>query len=147
MYNVLNETNDYYIGYSSKQIFNIDVKNNYITPYNFDNYFKKDISYNVFTNLCLHLTKSSILEKEIYYLKKYYSKKKIKNKYKLIDIINNKNTNKNNVELINILIITKRFEYLLEYLEKINMNSNYINYIKQHLKSLYNSTKILIKIY
>ena len=144
MYNVLEENIDYYIQNTNKKIFDIVLKDNYLTPYNFNNYFKKDISYNRFTNLCLYLTKYKILEEEIDYLKKYYSKKTIKNKYKLIDIINQQNTNKNFLKLINILIINKRFEYLLEYLKKINMSINYINYIKQHLESLYNSTKLLI---
>ena len=143
MYNALEENNDYYIDNTNKKVFDFILDDNYETPYNFSNYFKKNILYDKFTNLCLYLTKYKILDNEIDYLKKYYSKKNIKNKYKLINIIKKKN-NKYCVELVNILIINKRFEYLLEYLKKINISKNYINYINNHMNSLYKSTKLLI---
>jgi len=143
MYNVLEESNDYCMETTNKKVFEFILNNNYVTPYNFSNYLKKNILYDKFTNLCLYLTKYKILDIEIEYLKKYYSKKNIKNKYKLVDIINQKN-NKHFVELVNILIINKRFEYLLEYLKEINIPINYINYVNNHINSLYKSTKFLI---
>lgn len=143
MYNVLEENNDYCMETTNKKVFEFILNHNYVTPYNFSNYFKKNILYDKFTNLCLCLTKYKILDIEKEYLKKYYSKKSIKNKYKLVDIINQKN-NTHFVELINILIINKRFEYLLEYLKEINISINYINYINNHLNLLYKSTTHLI---
>lgn len=67
-------------------------------------------------------------------------KKKIRNKYRLSKII------KKNLfpELIESLVINKRLEFLLEYIENNNFNINYINYTIKLLDDLYKNTKFLI---
>ena len=66
-------------------------------------------------------------------------KKKINN-IKLSKII------KKNLDpsLVDIFIINKRLEFLLEYIETNNFNINYINYLKKILKSVYTTTIYLI---
>ena len=86
MFEVLNET---YIKENIKVFDIIKVNEFYLSPYNFEKYLKKNISYNDFTIFCLNLSNYSILKQELEYLKKYYSKKIIKNNKRLLYYINN----------------------------------------------------------
>ena len=73
MYNALEENNDYYIDNTNKKVFDFILDDNYETPYNFSNYFKKNILYDKFTNLCI-IIKYKILDNEIDYLKNVLKK-------------------------------------------------------------------------
>tara|TARA_Y100000389_G_scaffold166669_1_gene171535 strand:+ start:33 stop:473 length:441 start_codon:yes stop_codon:yes gene_type:complete len=121
---------------------NFDFNNKLIigndSPYIFNDFFN-NISYNSFTYKITELITYEILNEEIIFLKKYYGKKKINN-IKLSKII------KKNLDpsLVDIFIINKRLEFLLEYIEINNFNINYINYLKKILKSLYKTTIYLI---
>ena len=126
------------------KVFDIIKKNEcYLVPYNFKNYFIPNLTFNNFTNYCLYLLKYKILKEEIEYLKKYYSKVKIKDNKRLLYYIDNIDRPKYN-EIIHSLIINKRFEYLLEYIQNNKFNIEYIDYIKTQMKSLYKTTKYLI---
>ena len=120
----------------------IETNKCYLSPYNFEKYVKKNITFNEFTNYCLKLLKYNVLQQEIQYLQQYYSKKKIKLK-QLIYYINNIHIF-NYKNLIESYIINKRFEYLLEYLKINNYPLNFIDYIYKQLKSLYSSSKYLL---
>ena len=125
-------------------VFNIiTIDKSYSSPYCFNKYLKKNISYNEFTQYCLRLLKYNIINQELEYLEKNYSYKKIKNNKQLIYYIHNIYINTYR-DLIESYIINKRFEYLLEYLKKNEFSYIYINYVNEQLKSLYSSSKYLL---
>lgn len=109
------------------------------SPYIFVDYFN-NLNYSEYVIKVTDLLKYSILEDEINFLKKYYGKKKIKNKYRLNKIIKKKLF----PELINSLIINKRIEFLLEYIKNNNYTTDYINYTTKLLDDLYKNTRFLI---
>lgn len=135
-YTVLNE-----VEYITKKnfIFNKYLEFGNDSPYIFVNHFS-NLNYSNFTIKVTDLLKYNILEEEISFLKKYYGKKKIQNKYRLSKII------KKNLfpELIESLVINKRLEFLLEYIKNNNFNINYINYTIKLLDNLYKNTRFLI---
>ena len=135
-YTVLNEAE-----YITKKnfIFNKYLECGNDSPYIFVNHFS-NLNYSDYAIKVTNLLKYNILEEEISFLKKYYGKKKIRNKYRLSKII------KKNLfpELIKSLVINKRLEFLLEYIENNNFNINYINYTIKLLDDLYKNTKFLI---
>ena len=108
-YKVLNEAE-----YITKKnfIFNKYLEFGNDSPYIFVNHFS-NLNYSDYAIKVTNLLKYNILEEEIRFLKKYYGKKKFRNKYRLSKII------KKNLfpELIKSLVINKRLEFLLEYIE------------------------------
>tara|TARA_B100001173_G_scaffold312463_1_gene333835 strand:- start:1465 stop:1902 length:438 start_codon:yes stop_codon:yes gene_type:complete len=135
-YTVLNE-----VEYITKKnfIFNKYLEFGNDSPYIFVNHFS-NLNYSDYAIKVTDLLKYNILEEEISFLKKYYGKKKIQNKYRLSKII------KKNLfpELIESLVINKRLEFLLEYIKNNNFNINYINYTIKLLDNLYKNTRFLI---
>jgi len=121
-YLILN--NEYY-NVKQNFYFNKTIKFGNDSPYIFTNHFT-NLNYSDYVINVTDLLKYTILDEEIYFLKKYYGKKTIYNKYKLDKIIN------------------KRIEFLIEYINNKNYSINCINYTNKLLDDLYKNTKYLI---
>lgn len=135
-YSILN--NEYY-NVKKNFYFNKNIKFGNDSPYIFTNHFT-NLNYSDYVSKVTDLLEYTILDEEIDFLKKYYGKKTICNKYKLDKIIS-KNLY---TELVNSLIINKRIEFLLEYINNNNYSNNYIDYTNKLLEDLYKNTKYLI---
>tara|TARA_B100001175_G_scaffold294676_1_gene282136 strand:+ start:633 stop:1064 length:432 start_codon:yes stop_codon:yes gene_type:complete len=135
-YLILN--NEYY-NVKKNFYFNKTIKFGNDSPYIFTNHFI-NLNYSDYVRNVTDLLKYTILDEEITFLKKYYGKKTICNKYKLDKIIS-KNLY---TELVHSLIINKRIEFLLEYINNKNYSINCIDYTNKLLDDLYKNTKYLI---
>tara|TARA_Y100000741_G_C18139149_1_gene512351 strand:- start:215 stop:664 length:450 start_codon:yes stop_codon:yes gene_type:complete len=120
--------------------FNSEINNINFSPYSFSDFFKKNISYNSFVYNTTNILSYSILDDEIIYLNKFYGNYTIKKKYLLKNIIH---SNKY-INIINILIINKRIEFLIDYLLQNNFDIKYLNYINNIIDSLYKNTNFII---
>ena len=76
-----------------------------------------------------------ILQEEFIFLKKYYGKKTINNKYKINTLLKIKKY----LDFIENLIITKRIEFLQEYIIDNLFNTVFLDYIQKLINSLYNN--------
>jgi len=76
-----------------------------------------------------------ILQEEFIFLKKYYGKKTINNKYKINTLLKKKKY----LDFIENLIITKRIEFLQEYIIDNLFNTVFLDYIQKLINSLYNN--------
>ena len=119
--------------------FNKNIKFGNDSPYIFTNHFT-NLNYSNYVIKVTDLLKYTILDEEINFLKTYYGKKTICKKYKLDKIIS-KNLHP---KLVYSLIINKRIEFLLEYINDKNYSINCINYTKKLLDDLYKNTKHLL---
>ena len=126
--------------------FNKNIENISCNPYIYKKTFPKLISFNLFTLNIHTLLKYKIEKIELEYLYNTYGICLIKKKNKLKDIIkkyykSNKSIYSN---LINILVINKRLEFLLEYIIENNFPKEYENYINIILNNLKKNTKFII---
>lgn len=110
------------------------------SPYEFQNFFYSSMSYSDFTRKISNIISQNISNDEIIFLKKYYGKKKINKTHKLSKIIRKNKY----IDLIKSFIVTKRIEFLHEYIIDYNFNKLYINYVNKILEIFYNDTRILI---
>ena len=143
MYEQVNDKNDNIseinIVNNKKKFDFYDVDYDYISPYNYDDYFKKNISFNSYTQNITYLINYSIQDCEILFLRKFYDNSSI-GKKRLKDIIH-KDEYQNFIEL---LIIIKRLEYLNDYLIFNNFDSLYLIYIDNIINTLRNNKKNFI---
>lgn len=124
-----------------KKIFDFyEVDYEYISPYDFDKSFPKNISFNDFTKNITYMINYNILDIELKHLKKFYKKSSIL-KLKLEDIFN-KDKYKNVIELI---IIVKRLEYLEDYIVVNNFEILKKVYLNNTLETIRNDKKKLIQ--
>ena len=131
--------NNQYYEVKKNFYFNKNIKFGNDSPYIFTNHFT-NLNYSNYVIKVTDLLKYTILDEEINFLKTYYGKKTICNKYKLDKIIS-KNIHP---QLIHSLIINKRVEFLLEYINDKNYSINCINYTNKLLDDLYKNTKHLL---
>ena len=124
-----------------KEIFDFySVEYEYISPYDFEKSFSKDISFNDFTKNIMYIINYNILDEELNHLKKFYKKSSIL-KLKLEDIFY-KDKYKKVIELI---IIVKRLEYLEDYVVVNNFDVLKKVYLNNTLETLRNDKKKLIQ--
>lgn len=128
---VLEETS-----YSSNKKFDFDrhINNGFDSPYCFSNYFK-NINYDRFVKNISDIMNYRILQEEFTFLKKYYGKKIINNKYKINTLLRKKKY----LDFIENLIITKRIEFLQEYIIDNSFNTIFLEYTQKLINSLYNN--------
>lgn len=128
--------------------FNINIKNISNNPYIYNINFPKNITYNLFTLNINKLLKNKIESSEIKYLYNNYGICTIKKNIKLINIIDKYYETEETIynDILNILIINKRLEFLLDYVKQKKFNIEYINYIKLTLITLKKNTKFIIKL-
>ena len=96
----------------------------YLSPYDFDNYFNKTMSFNRFTNNITLLMNYNIEIEELLHCRRFYGKYLIKN-IKLNELINKSEYD----DFINMIIIVKRLEYLSDYIDVENFEATYILYL------------------
>ena len=136
-YNTLDDNseniNEIIINKTKKKFDFYEVDYEYISPYDFENYFLKNISFNDFTKNITSLINYNIINEELKHLKKFYKKSSIK-KMRLEDLFNKQKYNK----LIELIIIVKRLEYLDDY---ITVN-NFDVFKKVYLNNILETTRI-----
>lgn len=124
-----------------KEIFDFyPVEYEYISPYDFEKYFSKDISFNDFTKNIMYIMNYTIQNEELNHLKKFYKKSSVL-KFKLEDICD-KNEYKKVVDMI---IIVKRLEYLDDYIVVNNFDILKKVYLNNTLETIRNDKKKLIQ--
>lgn len=124
-----------------KQIFDFyPVEYEYISPYDFEKCFSKDISFNDFTKNIMYIVNYNIQNEELNHLKKFYKKSSVL-KFKLEDICD-KNEYKKIIEMI---IIVKRLEYLEDYVVVNNFDILKKVYLNNTLETIRNDKKKLIQ--
>tara|TARA_B000000565_G_C23707465_1_gene348224 strand:+ start:243 stop:689 length:447 start_codon:yes stop_codon:yes gene_type:complete len=110
---------------NNKKTFNFyNVDYEYLSPYDFDNYFDKKMSFNRFTNNITLLMNYNIETQEIIHCRKFYGKYLIKDT-KLNNFFNKEEYN----NFINMLIKIKRLEYLSDYIVIEKFEATYILYL------------------
>lgn len=124
-----------------KQIFDFyPVEYEYISPYDFEKSFSKNISFNDFTKNIMYIMNYTIQNEELNHLKKFYKKSSVL-KFKLEDICD-KNEYKKVIEMI---IIVKRLEYLEDYIVVNNFDILKKVYLNNTLETIRNDKKKLIQ--
>tara|TARA_Y100000741_G_scaffold364554_1_gene355968 strand:- start:1455 stop:1901 length:447 start_codon:yes stop_codon:yes gene_type:complete len=113
-----------------------NVEYEYLSPYNFDLYFYKNMSFNRFTNNITFMMNYDIQIEEIMHCRKFYGKSSIK-KTKLNEIINKIEHR----EFIDSIIIVKRLEYLADYIDVENFEATYILYLNNIIDITRNNKK------
>lgn len=109
----------------NKKVFNFNnVIYEYISPYDYEPYFYKNMSFDEYTKNITYLLNSDILDDEKEHFKRFYGKSRIHNKL-IINLIYKKKY----IELINILIVIKRLENLYDYIDVNKYPITYIIYI------------------
>lgn len=136
------------INNNNKKIFefNKDIENISCNPYIYTKTFPKNISFNSFTLNIYQLLKYRIEKKELKYLYNTYGICLIKKKFLLKDIIEKYYKVEKSIysNLINILILTKRLEFLLEYITENEFLEEYENYVNIMLNDLRKNTKFIV---
>lgn len=126
---------------NNKQIFDFyPVEYEYISPYDFEKYFSKDISFNNFTKNIMYILNYNIQNEELDHLKKFYKKSSIL-KFKLEDIYDKKKYKK----IVHMIIIVKRLEYLEDYIIVNNFDVLKKVYLNNTLETIRNDKKKLIQ--
>ena len=127
--------------------FNKDIENISCNPYIYTKTFPKTISFNSFTLNIYQLLKYRIEKKELKYLYNTYGICLIKKKYLLKNIIEKyyKAEKSEYSNLINVLILTKRLEFLLEYITENEFSEEYENYVNIMLNDLRKNTKFIVE--
>lgn len=143
MYEQVNNKNDNIseinIVNNKKQFDFYEVDYDYISPYDYENYFKKNTSFNSYTQNITYLINYSIQDCEILFLRKFYDKSSV-GKKRLKDIIHKTEYQ----EFVKLSIVIKRLEYLNDYLIVNNFDSLYLIYIDNIINTLRNNKKNLI---
>ena len=126
--------------------YNKNIENISCNPYIYTKTFPEKISFNSFTVNIFQLLKYKIEKKEIKYLYNTYGICLIK-KILLKDIIEKYYKVEKSVysNLINILILNKRLEFLLEYISENKFSEEYKNYVNIMLNDLKKNTKFIIE--
>ena len=88
-----------------------EVKEEYLSPYDYSKFFNKKMSFNKFTNYITNLMNYNLGVNEIIHFKKFYSSYSFKKK-KLGNLINKTENN----DLLNNLIVIKRLENLYDFI-------------------------------
>ena len=124
----------------NKKLFDfIPVDYEYISPYDYNNYFIKNMSFNDFAKNISYLVNYNILIDEVEHLKKFYKKSSIK-QLKLENIFNKKKYE----NLIEVLIKIKRLEYLDDFIEVNKFQIFYKVYLNNTLQNMRKNKKNLI---
>ena len=126
--------------------FNENIENISCSPYIYINTFNININYNIFTLNINKLLKHKIEKKEFKYFYNTYGGCMIQKKKNIRSIIKEYLNNNMYSNLVNILIINKRLEFLLEYTVENNFSIEYINYINKISDALYKNTKHIINL-
>ena len=124
----------------TKKLFDfISVDYEYISPYDYNDYFMKNMSFNDFAKNISYLVNYEVLLDEVEHLKKFYKKSSIK-QLKLENIFNKKKYE----ILIELLIKIKRLEYLDDFIEVNKFQIFYKVYLNNTLQNIRKNKKNLI---
>ena len=124
----------------TKKLFDfISVDYEYISPYDYNDYFMKNMSFNDFAKNISYLVNYEVLLDEVEHLKKFYKKSSIK-QLKLENIFNKKKYE----ILIELLIKIKRLEYLDDFIEVNKFQIFYKVYLNNTLQNMRKNKKNLI---
>ena len=124
----------------TKKLFDfIPVDYEYISPYDYNDYFMKNMSFNDFAKNISYLVNYEVLLDEVEHLKKFYKKSSIK-QLKLENIFNKKKYE----ILIELLIKIKRLEYLDDFIEVNKFQIFYKVYLNNTLQNIRKNKKNLI---
>tara|TARA_B100001175_G_C19389722_1_gene580798 strand:- start:317 stop:793 length:477 start_codon:yes stop_codon:yes gene_type:complete len=124
----------------NKKLFEfIPVDYEYISPYDYNDYFMKNMSFNDFAKNISYLINYDVLIDEVEHLKKFYKKSSIK-QLKLENIFNKKKYE----NLIEVLIKIKRLEYLDDFIEVNKFEIFYKVYLNNTLENIRKNKKNLI---
>ena len=124
----------------TKKLFDfIPVDYEYISPYDYNDYFLKNMSFNDFAKNISYLVNYEVLIDEVEHLKKFYKKSSIK-QLKLENIFNKKKYE----NLIELLIKIKRLEYLDDFIEVNKFQIFYKVYLNNTLQNMRKNKKNLI---
>ena len=126
-------------------IFTFNIPNEaHISPYNYATYFK-NCDFDSFTKKVTKLLKLPVIQEELDRTLKFHSTSKINNKYTIKYIISRIMDEKFNSYMNNI-IINKRIEFLIDYMQEHHPNKlEHLDYIENLLESLYKSIKYISK--
>ena len=111
------------------------------SPYDYTRHFNINSSYSSFTRKISELLEFNVIEDEKIYLKTFFGKKIINNKYSISKIIKKKLFH----EFIDSVIKCKRIEFLQDYIIRHKFKSKHLEYIDNLLISLYKTRNYLVK--